>query len=176
VYRKLSAGTSNADCCYGGGGGGLLFASLQTASFSVRAEIRARKEDGIEFDANILELDENQIIFRFLEDGGPVIVVVYMVQQINCIRKKGEIVEVSCMVECGWWVLCGCRAAGEGARGMTKPLNTLSIFYVRTEYACLTKKTPSALPTRRPTPFGFVFLAPPHIVIPSWPCLFAPGR
>jgi hypothetical protein len=111
VYRKLSAGTSNADCCCCGGG--FLFAShQQTASCSVGTEIRARKEDGIEFDANILELDENQIIFRFLEDGGPVIVVVYMVQQINCIRKKGEIVEVSCMVECG----CGavrCGAVGE---------------------------------------------------------------
>ena len=58
------------------------------------AEILQRKQDGIEVDANILELDENQIILRFLEDGGPVIVVVYMVQQINCIRKKGEIVEV----------------------------------------------------------------------------------
>jgi predicted lipid-binding transport protein (Tim44 family) len=58
------------------------------------ADIRLRKADGITFDPNILEIDENQVMMRFLEDGGPVIVVVYMVQQINCIRKKGEIVEV----------------------------------------------------------------------------------
>lgn len=60
------------------------------------ADIRTRKHDGIVFDTNILDIDENQIIMRFLENGGPVIVVVYMVQQINCIRnKKGEIIEVS---------------------------------------------------------------------------------
>jgi predicted lipid-binding transport protein (Tim44 family) len=64
------------------------------------ADIRARKHDGIEFDSNILELEENAIIMRFLENGGPVIVVVYMVQQIACVRKKGEIVEVSCIYAC----------------------------------------------------------------------------
>lgn len=58
------------------------------------AEIRARKGDGIKFDSNILDIEENQIVLRFLENGGPVIVVVYMVQQINCVRnKKDEIVE-----------------------------------------------------------------------------------
>ena len=58
------------------------------------ADIRARKHDGITFDTNILDIDENQMILRYLENGSPVIVCVYMVQQINCIRKKGEIVEV----------------------------------------------------------------------------------
>jgi len=57
------------------------------------ADIRARKHDGITFDTNILDIDENQMILRYLENGSPVIVCVYMVQQINCIRKKGEIVE-----------------------------------------------------------------------------------
>ena len=59
------------------------------------AEIRARKADGIVFDSNILEIDENAVVLKFLENGGAVILVVYMVQQINCIRnKKGEVVEV----------------------------------------------------------------------------------
>merc|ERR1712070_640987 len=58
------------------------------------ADIRTRKHDGIVFDTRILDIDENQILLRFLENGGPVIVVIYMVQQINCIRnRKGEIIE-----------------------------------------------------------------------------------
>eukprot|EP00597_Dinobryon_sp_UTEXLB2267_P001386 CAMPEP_0170064050 /NCGR_PEP_ID=MMETSP0019_2-20121128/4686_1 /TAXON_ID=98059 /ORGANISM="Dinobryon sp., Strain UTEXLB2267" /LENGTH=392 /DNA_ID=CAMNT_0010270629 /DNA_START=133 /DNA_END=1311 /DNA_ORIENTATION=+ len=61
----------------------------------VSAEIRARKQDGIVFDANILAVDENQLILRLLEETqAPVIVAVYMVQQINCVRNRdGEIVE-----------------------------------------------------------------------------------
>ncbi len=60
------------------------------------ADIRARKADGYSFDTNILDIDENQIVMKLLEDGSPVIVVVYMVQQINCIRnRKGEVVEVN---------------------------------------------------------------------------------
>jgi hypothetical protein len=60
------------------------------------ADISVRKHDGIVFDTNLLDLDENQIIMRFREDGGAVIVVVYMVQQLHCVRnKKGEILEVS---------------------------------------------------------------------------------
>ena len=58
------------------------------------AEIRARKADGIVFDSNILEMDENAVILRFLENGGAVILVVYMVQQINCIRnREGTVIE-----------------------------------------------------------------------------------
>lgn len=63
------------------------------------ADIRARKHDGIVFDCNLLDIDENRLIVRFLESGGPVIVGVYMVQQINCIRnRKGEIIEVLLVV------------------------------------------------------------------------------
>ena len=59
------------------------------------ADIRARKKDGHIFDSNILSIDENQLILKLVEDMGPVIVAVYMVQQINCIRnKEGDIVEV----------------------------------------------------------------------------------
>ena len=60
------------------------------------ADIKLRKQDGIVFDSNLLDIDENRIIIKFLENGGPVIVIIYMVQQINCIKnRKGEIIEVS---------------------------------------------------------------------------------
>jgi len=43
--------------------------------------------------------------FRLSENSGPVIVVVYMVQQINCIRNKaGDIIEVS--MSCLRWYVC----------------------------------------------------------------------
>lgn len=59
------------------------------------ADIRARKADGYTFDSNILEISENTVIMKLLESGSPVIVVVYMVQQISCIRnREGEIIEV----------------------------------------------------------------------------------
>lgn len=62
----------------------------------IAAEVKLRKQDGIVIDSNILEIDENALVLRYLEGGGPVIVVVYMVQQINCIRNaKGEIIEVN---------------------------------------------------------------------------------
>jgi len=67
------------------------------------ADIRTRKHDGIVFDTNILDIDENQILVRFLENNAPVIVVVYMVQQINCIRnRKGEIIEVRFIILHVW--------------------------------------------------------------------------
>jgi len=67
------------------------------------ADIRTRKHDGIVFDTNILDIDENQILVRFLENNAPVIVVVYMVQQINCIRnRKGEIIEVRYIILYVW--------------------------------------------------------------------------
>lgn len=60
----------------------------------VAAEIRQRKGDGITFDPNILDIEENTTIIRMMEGEGPIIVVVYMVQQINCVRNKaGEIIE-----------------------------------------------------------------------------------
>lgn len=55
-------------------------------------DIRIRKSEGVSIDPHILELDENQILMSF-HDNEPIIVVSYAVQQINCIRKKGEIVE-----------------------------------------------------------------------------------
>ena len=58
-------------------------------------DIKLREDDKIEFDANILDIDENQLEMKYREDIGPVVVCVYMVQQINCIRKKGEIIEGS---------------------------------------------------------------------------------
>lgn len=59
------------------------------------ADIRARKHDGHVFDHNLLGIDENNVIMRVVESGEAVVVVVYMVQQINCIRnREGEVVEV----------------------------------------------------------------------------------
>lgn len=56
------------------------------------ADIRERK--GYTFDSNILFIEENQVQLRRQENGMPYIVVVYSVQQINCIRdKNGEIKE-----------------------------------------------------------------------------------
>lgn len=58
------------------------------------ADIRLRKSDGTIFDPNILDIEEKNVIIRLLEGTGPIILVVYMVQQINCIRnKKGEVIE-----------------------------------------------------------------------------------
>lgn len=60
------------------------------------ADIRARKADGLVLDDNILDLDENDCVIRFLESGGPIVVNVYTVQQIHCVRnKKGEVVDGS---------------------------------------------------------------------------------
>lgn len=56
---------------------------------------RSRKSDGIVFDPNILSIEENRVIMRILEEREAVALVVYTVQQINCIRdRKGEIKEV----------------------------------------------------------------------------------
>lgn len=58
------------------------------------ADIRTRKSDGISIDTNVLDIDEAQILIRYLEHEGPIVLVVYMVQQINCIRNRaGEIIE-----------------------------------------------------------------------------------
>lgn len=59
------------------------------------ADIKARKQDGIVFDPNIIDIEQNNLICRMVEVG-PVIMIVYMVQQINCIRnRKNEIIEGS---------------------------------------------------------------------------------
>ena len=60
------------------------------------AEIRARKGDGIVFDPNVLDIDEIEVLVRYLEEEGPVIVAIYRVQQIHCVRnRKAEIIEGS---------------------------------------------------------------------------------
>eukprot|EP01035_Chromulina_nebulosa_P019863 gene19863-25815_t len=60
----------------------------------LQADIIARKHDGYVFDSNILNIDHNQVVMKLVDSGRPVIVVVYLVQLINCIRnRKGEIIE-----------------------------------------------------------------------------------
>ena len=60
------------------------------------AEIRLRKSEGIILSSTLLNIDENLLKMRYLEEVGPVIVVVYMVQQIYCAKnREGEIIEVS---------------------------------------------------------------------------------
>ena len=59
------------------------------------SEIRLRKGDGIVFDPNILDIDENQVLVKYLENEGAIIVGIYTVQQIHCVKnRKGEIVDV----------------------------------------------------------------------------------
>lgn len=59
------------------------------------AEIMTRKHDGITVDPTILDVAENRAIFKVLEDGRAFAIVIYAVQQINCIRnREGEIIEV----------------------------------------------------------------------------------
>jgi len=56
-------------------------------------DINTRKSDKVTFETKMVDLDENMVIMKFLESGAPVIVCMYMVQQINVIRKDGEVVE-----------------------------------------------------------------------------------
>jgi hypothetical protein len=59
------------------------------------ADISTRKHDGYVFNGTILEIEEAQMIVQYLEELGPIIVGIYQVQQINCIKnRKGEIIEV----------------------------------------------------------------------------------
>lgn len=60
------------------------------------ADIRTRKNDNLVFNDTILNVDEMQALFKVNEqDNNPYIVCHYQVQQINCIKKRGEIIEVS---------------------------------------------------------------------------------
>jgi hypothetical protein len=56
-------------------------------------DINTRKSDKVTFETKMVDLDENLVVMKFLESGAPVIVCMYMVQQINVIRKDGEVVE-----------------------------------------------------------------------------------
>ena len=56
-------------------------------------DVKMRQSDKVTFESKMVDLDENLVIMKFLESGQPVIVCMYMVQQINVIRKDGEVVE-----------------------------------------------------------------------------------
>jgi len=56
-------------------------------------DVNTRKSDKITFESKMVDLEENMVIMKFLESGAPVVVCMYMVQQINVIRKDGEVVE-----------------------------------------------------------------------------------
>lgn len=63
----------------------------------LNAEITQRKSEGIQLDEHILAIEEANVINVAYEEGAgqsPIIVLQFMVQQIHCIRKNGEIVEV----------------------------------------------------------------------------------
>jgi import inner membrane translocase subunit TIM44 len=62
------------------------------------AEIRVRKSEGLLVDPHILGMENSEILAAELDEnqrGSPIILLHYMCQQINCVRKKddGEIVE-----------------------------------------------------------------------------------
>jgi import inner membrane translocase subunit TIM44 len=59
------------------------------------ADIRTRKNDKLEFNDSILNVDEMEAVFKVNDqDNVPYVIVGYQVQQINCIKKAGEIIEV----------------------------------------------------------------------------------
>jgi len=62
------------------------------------AESRVRKKEGVYVDTNVLSIMNSDIVScnpDYVNRGSPIIVLHYMCQQINCVRKKktGEIVE-----------------------------------------------------------------------------------
>mmetsp|Transcript_20713 Transcript_20713/g.48031 ORF Transcript_20713/g.48031 Transcript_20713/m.48031 type:complete len:395 (+) Transcript_20713:60-1244(+) len=66
----------------------------------VAAEIAARKKEGVEIDTHVLGVMNSEILAvepDTVEKGSPIIMLHFMVQQINCVRKKedGSIVEGS---------------------------------------------------------------------------------
>jgi len=56
-------------------------------------DIKQRKEDKVEFESKMIDLDESQVVMKFLESGSPVLVCMYMVQQINVVKKDGEVID-----------------------------------------------------------------------------------
>jgi len=56
-------------------------------------DIQTRKSDKVTFEGKMVDLDESHVVMKFLESGSPVIVCMYMVQQINVVKKDGEIVD-----------------------------------------------------------------------------------
>ena len=56
-------------------------------------DIKTRAADKVVFESKMVDLDESMVSLKFLESGAPVIVCMYTVQQINIIRKDGEIID-----------------------------------------------------------------------------------
>ena len=66
----------------------------------IAAEITARKQEGVQIDTSVLGIMNSEILAvepDEVEKGSPIIVLHFMCQQINCVRKKsdGTIVEGS---------------------------------------------------------------------------------
>ncbi|KAL3914794.1 MAG: hypothetical protein SGILL_005952, partial [Bacillariaceae sp.] len=66
----------------------------------IAAEITARKQEGVQIDTHVLGIMNSEILAvepDVVNKGSPIIVLHFMCQQINCVRKKkdGEIVEGS---------------------------------------------------------------------------------
>ena len=61
------------------------------------ADIKIRKQEGVLFDSNILDVDEREISMKFPEGGDSAYIIAhYAVQQLYCVKnKQGEIIEVS---------------------------------------------------------------------------------
>jgi mitochondrial import inner membrane translocase subunit TIM44 len=64
----------------------------------IAAEITARKQEGVQIDTNVLGIMNSEILAveqDTLEKGSPIILLHFMCQQINCVRKKddGTVVE-----------------------------------------------------------------------------------
>ena len=64
------------------------------------AEVRARKKEGVEIDTHVLSIMNSEILAcepDHVNKGSPIILLHFMCQQINCVRKKkdGSIVEGS---------------------------------------------------------------------------------
>lgn len=71
----------------------LLSESVQS---TINADIEARKKDGFYVDKNILNFEEHEMRVKLVEDHGPIMIGVYRVEQLNCVRNaKDEIIEGS---------------------------------------------------------------------------------
>jgi hypothetical protein len=87
VYNKLAADIRVVSRC--------VYYTYCMYSTVANVYVCQRRSEGLVFDSNILALDENMMLVRLTELVGPCIVMVYMVQQINCVKNRaGDIVVV----------------------------------------------------------------------------------